>query len=169
MPKSRIVTDKTTHRTCYICLKRKLLSKFTKCSWRKHSYSRMCKPCAYKKHKKYLQEFPLKWKNTRLKFFYGITLDQFDQMTKEQNGVCPICLKIPEVLCVDHSHKSGQVRGLICHKCNMLLGGVDDNPITLARASEYLGYKPVEYEYFKISPSHYIRMCNDYAQNNPSD
>ena len=59
-----------------------------------------------------------------LKYNYGITLAQYDEMFNDQNGVCAIC-GLPSIshrLSVDHDHKTGKVRGLLCHPCNMSLG-----------------------------------------------
>lgn len=58
---------------------------------------------------------------------YGLTLDSFADMLKEQGGTCWICGSPPKQskktgktpnLCVDHNHKSGKVRGLLCRMCN---------------------------------------------------
>lgn len=75
-----------------------------------------------------------KGKNKRLKRTYGITLDQYDKMFKEQDGCCAICGN-PETsvfkgtvraLGVDHNHKTGKVRGLLCTGCNIKLGILED-------------------------------------------
>lgn len=60
---------------------------------------------------------------------YGITLKQYDEMLEQQNGVCTICGGINSDgrrLCVDHSHKTNKVRGLLCNNCNRKLGIVED-------------------------------------------
>jgi hypothetical protein len=70
---------------------------------------------------------------------YGITLNEFEEMAKRQNGVCAICLKPSrKILQVDHCHKTGKVRGLLCGKCNMFLEHVNDDAEFLFRASSYL-------------------------------
>ena len=57
---------------------------------------------------------------------YGITLDDYNQMFENQKGCCAICDKhqknISRTLFVDHCHKSGKVRGLLCISCNYNLG-----------------------------------------------
>lgn len=55
---------------------------------------------------------------------YGITLEDYANMLKNQNGVCAICKKRPtdKNLHVDHDHSNGRVRGLLCYTCNTRLG-----------------------------------------------
>lgn len=63
----------------------------------------------------------------RMKTF-GLTLEEYDKMLKEQKGVCAICGKINKSgnrLSVDHNHLTGRVRGLLCTTCNSALGFFD--------------------------------------------
>lgn len=54
-------------------------------------------------------------------------------------GRCAICGEVPDApLCIDHDHKTGRVRGLLCSRCNLALGLVRDDPATLRRAAAYL-------------------------------
>ena len=74
---------------------------------------------------------------------YGITLDDYERMAAEQNGVCAICkqarfTKQYPRLCVDHCHATGRVRGLLCSWCNSLIGHAGDNRTVLMAAVEYL-------------------------------
>lgn len=70
---------------------------------------------------------------------YGITAEDYDHMFAEQNGLCAICGRPDSrALSVDHDHETGKVRGLLCSKCNFLLGYADDDPEILTRAIEYL-------------------------------
>ncbi len=81
-----------------------------------------------------------------LKKTYGITLEQYNETHQAQGGVCAICGKRETAknqygikqLSVDHNHKTGEVRGLLCLKCNFAIGYVDDNPATLIEAARYL-------------------------------
>jgi hypothetical protein len=43
-------------------------------------------------------------------------------------------------LAVDHDHKTGKVRGLLCHKCNKSIGGLQDSVVLLRKAADYLEY-----------------------------
>jgi len=71
------------------------------------------------------------WKTDRkkhLKNKYGITVDDYEKMFTEQNGVCKICQEIcksGKSLAVDHCHETGKVRGLLCAKCNTNLGRIE--------------------------------------------
>ncbi len=88
-------------------------------------------------------------KNYRLKQLYGITLEQYNQMFAKQNGFCAICGKKETTknqynlrqLAVDHNHATGQVRGLLCSNCNLLLGCSKDNKEILLKAILYLESK----------------------------
>lgn len=78
-----------------------------------------------------------------LKKNYSLTLEQYESMVVAQGGVCAIChqfkadAKHPR-LSVDHCHKTGKIRGLLCTWCNSIIGHSKDNPSTLISASEYL-------------------------------
>jgi 23S rRNA G2069 N7-methylase RlmK/C1962 C5-methylase RlmI len=101
-----------------------------------------------KKNKKWVKLNPDRKRNNDLKSLFGITLDQYNQMLKEQNGVCAICGKEESEidkrinrkrnLSVDHNHKTNKVRGLLCGKCNKMLGLSSDNKQILINAIEYL-------------------------------
>ena len=99
-----------------------------------------------KKKAKYASD-PQKYiKQTRaisLKARYGITASDYEDMLKRQNGMCAICSSTKSGrkdrrLMVDHCHKTKEVRGLLCHHCNALLGNARDNPKTLELAIKYL-------------------------------
>lgn len=77
----------------------------------------------------------------RISKTYGITKEQYDQMLREQKGVCIICgntNKSKIRLAVDHDHKTGKVRGLLCSRCNVALGLVGDDIIVLQEMISYL-------------------------------
>ena len=74
---------------------------------------------------------------------YGLTVDDYDRMAKQQDYGCALCgleewATRDGVLCVDHEHSTGRVRGLLCYNCNLGLGHLKDDPSLLAKAAKYL-------------------------------
>lgn len=71
-----------------------------------------------------------------------VTDGEMEGMLKRQEGRCGICeADVTEDRCVDHCHRSGLVRGLLCGCCNTGLGFFKDDPKRLEAAIEYLGGK----------------------------
>jgi len=73
---------------------------------------------------------------------YGLSLDDYDRMFESQNEGCAICggsNPNGKRLFVDHNHKTGAVRGLLCSNCNSALGMLKDSPELCRRAATYLG------------------------------
>lgn len=85
-------------------------------------------------------------KNRHLKWAFGITLNDYNQMCEKQNNLCAICNKsetkkhgdIVRKLAVDHDHSSGKIRGLLCTRCNAGIGSFEDNIELLNDAINYL-------------------------------
>lgn len=83
-------------------------------------------------------------RESRLKFNYGITIADFDRMEKDQQNVCAICGGVTKnnrwgrTLMVDHCHKTGKVRQLLCDICNKGLGHFRDNIDIMEKAIAYL-------------------------------
>lgn len=74
-----------------------------------------------------------------LKHRYGITEVDYHKMVEKQECKCKICGSQPnKPLFVDHCHKTKQVRGLLCHQCNVALGHMNDDPQRLEKAISYL-------------------------------
>lgn len=69
---------------------------------------------------------------------YGLTQEAFDNLLESQKGLCLICLRPPKGPSVDHDHKTGKVRGILCRICNAALGAFRDDPEALERARVYL-------------------------------
>jgi len=62
----------------------------------------------------------------------------FDEMLEEQGGKCKICLLASDDFVIDHNHRTGKIRGLLCRKCNSALGMCNDDADVLLRAAHYL-------------------------------
>lgn len=88
--------------------------------------------------------YNVRYNNRRYKLLkrYGITLAEFNKTLEEQNGLCLGCYKhqtqLKKVLRIDHSHKTGKFRGLLCNSCNMAIGMLNDDPEILERLAKYL-------------------------------
>lgn len=103
----------------------------------RHCY---CKPC----HNQQVRDSVAKAGGSRkyhMKRRYGLTPEEFDALVAEQGFLCPICLKRPAVH-VDHDHRTGRVRGILCEMCNGGLGQFRDNPSTIENAIAYLENPP---------------------------
>lgn len=88
--------------------------------------------------KKVLNDSPARWKYIREK--YGLSKEQYNAILLEQEGRCFICQRSPfEIkprrnLAVDHDHKTGRIRGLLCYSCNhRLLGFIIKDRTDIAR------------------------------------
>jgi hypothetical protein len=110
----------------------------------------VCKKCHALRNQKLRKKNPAQTANNdrkrKLKRIFGLTMDQYDQMFKLQNGLCAIC-NCPETetrngkliyLSVDHDHKTGKIRKLLCHKCNRALGILEESVDLLEKLIQYL-------------------------------
>jgi len=77
-------------------------------------------------------------RKSNLKFYYGMTLEEYESIIRAQQERCAICGEHMNQPHVDHDHKTGKVRGLLCRRCNPALGGFKDDPRILMRAIAYL-------------------------------
>lgn len=89
----------------------------------------------YEKHLRRLRNYDLRRR-------YGITLEDYERMVKEQNNSCAICGaeggEGRKRLIVDHHHVTGKIRQLLCQPCNAVLGMCFENTSTLQSAIQYL-------------------------------
>lgn len=83
-------------------------------------------------------------RRSRLKRF-GLTLEAYDALLEAQRGRCFICATEPHpsrCLAVDHDYDTGEVRGLLCDRCNLAIGTLGDCAETIDRALGYLRQPP---------------------------
>lgn len=99
-----------------------------------HSRMRSIKNSYYKNNRDKVIKASLK---SKLKTRYGLTQDKVDEMTLRQNGLCAICKKRKK-LGVDHNHKTGQIRELLCSNCNTAIGLVGEDIAILHMMIYYL-------------------------------
>lgn len=115
----------TTRSECKDCERRRYFRKYSKS----------------KKHKEYM-------KNWKLLKKFGISLEQYREIERSQKGMCAICGKTPNddkrksALVVDHDHRNGSVRGLLCRHCNIGIGKLGDTVQAIEKALVYLKKSP---------------------------
>ena len=148
---------------CSKCKEFKDLKEFSKDSSTKDGLKCGCRPCRGKESKEWQRNNPgktstasAKWytnnpdgaKNRTLKLKYGITIETFNELLKSQDNLCAICKK-PETatdkrlggirtLAVDHCHKTGKVRGLLCTCCNGALGFIKEDMMCALSLVKYI-------------------------------
>lgn len=128
-------------KTCSKCGEQKPLAQFNKRKASKDGLSIWCKLCNSKNLSEWYKENKHKTADANLKVRYGISLLQKMDMKKAQNNLCSICknkLKPGNKDSVDHCHKTGKIREILCSDCNRGLGGFKDSIQTLENAIQYL-------------------------------
>ncbi|MFI7292436.1 endonuclease VII domain-containing protein [Streptomyces sp. NPDC050121] len=114
------------HKFCRSCAEIKPHTEWHRSSKASDGFATSCKACR-----------AAKARADHLRRHYGITEAERDGMIASQMGLCAICLKAPAVH-VDHCHKTGRVRGVLCFNCNSGLGLLGDDPAAVNRAADYL-------------------------------
>jgi hypothetical protein len=96
--------------------------------------------------RKWAKAHPDRVRNKHLLRTYGITQEDYEKILASQDGRCAIC-SVPELeliartgqgFHVDHNHKTGEIRGLLCGRCNRGLGCFTDSKHKLELAAKYL-------------------------------
>lgn len=121
-------------KTCSGCKQAKSFDQYYKHHTNKDGYSGKCKTCR-----------KLEVRNNKLQVNYGITSNDYQNLLILQDSRCGICNDyetIGRTFAVDHCHKTGSVRGLLCFNCNTALGKFKDSPALLLRIADYLSKKP---------------------------
>lgn len=118
----------TSLKECIRCGEVKPRSEFHKKSGSKEGVQSACRVCALS--------------DRRLRV-YGLSAAAFEQMWRDQEGKCVICEDIlvpigPDGCVIDHDHKTGKVRAILCKKCNLAIGYLLDNPRSCERAAAFL-------------------------------
>ncbi len=84
-----------------------------------------------------------KGKASYLRTTYNLSLEDYEEILHQQKGRCKICSKEfnkknPHDIGIDHNHKTGKIRGILCSKCNIALGALDDDIYKFLSAIKYL-------------------------------
>lgn len=109
-------------KTCSCCKIEKSITEFYNDKKAKDGLTSQCKTCRIpysRGHRK---------KQYNLATRYGMSLKEYNDLCIKQNKKCVICDDECSDLVVDHNHITGKVRGLLCKKCNLFLGVINDNP-----------------------------------------
>lgn len=128
------------------------ISKFNKQKSRKNGLQLWCSDCIrIDKSRRYhggrSEIMKNQWRGYTLKRKYGITTEDYNKMADLQQGKCAICGEEQltennqyntKKLVIDHSHKNGKVRGLLCSECNNGMGKLKDSVEILKKAINYL-------------------------------
>lgn len=121
-------------RSCYKAfdLVRYQKKRLQKCEYQRRYYANLS-----------AEERSIRSRRHYLKANYGLSVEEYEAMLSLQNGLCALCLKPPsgrrmKVLQVDHCHKTGRVRGLLCNECNTAIGRLGDSEEGIRRTLEYL-------------------------------
>lgn len=133
-------------KTCTKCGETKDPELFAKDSTKRDGRSSHCKQCRKTIHADWRKKNPDKIRSSVLRK-YGITNEDYEELLLWQGGRCGICLNKPRTkrLAVDHDHKTGAIRGLLCQRCNKnLLGGAHDSVQILKRAVAYMENPPAK-------------------------
>ena len=132
-------------KTCPTCKESKPIQNY----W-KGQYS--CIPCTKEKQKnRWASRSPKKRLHQHLKYKYGVTEEDLAEALEKQNNACEICEEpLPDLLvydnrrrgyAIDHNHDTGKFRGVLCLKCNTLLGMAKEDKNILLAAIDYLESK----------------------------
>ena len=159
---ARVVPD--GHRFCPDCKTVKPIDEFPRNRGDRSGYHSYCKPCHNARGVETKQRLYGGNREYHLRRRYGIGEKEFGELLAEQGGVCAICgAANPEH--VDHDHRNGWVRGILCFNCNGGLGQFRDNVGHLSEAITYL--KGSTWQRVLIHPGVY-RLCSPHRGRPPS-
>jgi len=121
-----------------LCNKCKVNLPDTSFSKRKYSSGNIglqnkCKECERKSRSQYYKPH----ESARRKF--KLTEEEYTTLINRSQGLCEVCnTPMGDKRCIDHNHSTGEIRGVLCNKCNTALGLVGDNTTTLTKLIQYL-------------------------------
>lgn len=108
---------------------------------KKDGFHSQCKLCRKSDKNLYYKNNTNLIRNKRMRLDFGIDLDDYNRILELQNNLCAICENSPlnsRRFNVDHCHKTGRVRGLLCDNCNLGIGKFKDDTTLLKYAISYL-------------------------------
>lgn len=135
LSETRVLTSTGVSKGCGICLKARTAV------WQKaNAESENAKSAKWRRENP--EAFRRSSRNSILKRKYGLDILEYERLLKKQDFVCAICKREEprkgSALSVDHCHKTGKVRGLLCTKCNTAIGLLNESPGLFKAALGYL-------------------------------
>ncbi|MEX2554408.1 MAG: endonuclease VII domain-containing protein [Actinomycetota bacterium] len=134
MPQDSLFSAK---KRCPDCKKLKSSEDFPRNKNYKDGRHPYCKPCHNARGRESKDRLYGGSRHYHLKRRYGIGAAEVDERIRQQGGVCAICRSRPAEH-VDHNHRTGKVRGILCFGCNGGLGQFQENATSLRRAIDYV-------------------------------
>jgi hypothetical protein len=129
-------------KVCSKCGEQKSAEGFYPSSTKSGGLESWCKACKNSYHAEWEKTFPDKarkvYRTGFLRRTYGLTLENYTAMICAQSNQCAICGDVMTTPCIDHDHKTGKVRSLLCRGCNVGIGGLKEDVNILMRAVAYL-------------------------------
>lgn len=131
-------------RECKKCEEVKLDTEFSKSARNLRGYTRVCKECKRKEAAdrmsslEYRERERSKRDRSRVLKLYGAEGITLYEKVKSGTASCDSCGTSQGRMCLDHSHTSGKLRGILCHGCNVTLGFMGDDPGKLTNLLAYL-------------------------------
>lgn len=126
---------------CAACKNIKELSEFNNDKTKNNGKQNNCKECYRKKRKLIYKDKKELFATQQIKRKYGLSKTSLDELYRKQNNCCAICGRLKredEKFCIDHNHRTGKVRGLLCANCNLGIGHFNDDIFIMQRVIEYL-------------------------------
>ena len=124
-------------RLCSGCKTIKPISNFYKY---RNTFWSYCKSCSKQRGINFRKSHP-NYRRVQTLASYGVSVEEYSALLSKQNGVCAICKRVcasGDSLSIDHNHQTGEVRGLLCKRCNLVLGNAQESILLLESAIDYL-------------------------------
>ena len=137
------------YRKCSGCKLELSKNDFANYAWKlRHPYCRSCDSIKNYKSKiknkstyeQYKAKAVISSRKSYLKKTWGITIEEFEELKNSQQGLCGICKIKVEIFHIDHDHKTGKIRSLLCNNCNRGIGYLKESTAILQSAIEYLAH-----------------------------
>lgn len=132
-------------KVCTKCGRRKNVTKFSLHNTNGYIYRhKICKQCRKEWMVNWRKSHPEANRKAALKRDFNITIEDYNNLLVKQKGRCAICGKTDpgyknrKNFCIDHDHKTGKIRGLLCNQCNHALGLIYDNITVALKMAAYL-------------------------------